>query len=128
VIRGTLHVLGTLILVPYLILAAGFLLLGHAISRAQGSVWVIFDTLLHQAVWIIPWGVIGAAGALLALAALGVFPETRRLGGVCLAVLAAASLVVLVVIPESRLDAGALTFLVPCMSVLALGVWLAWAV
>jgi hypothetical protein len=126
VIRGLLHVVGTLILVPYLLLASAFLVLGHALARAQGSIWVIFDTLLHQAVWIIPWGIIGAAGALLAIAALGVFPESRRLGGAILAVLAAGSIVVLVTMDTGTLDAGSLTFLAPCAAVLGLGVWLAW--
>jgi hypothetical protein len=119
------HVVGTLVLVPYLILAAGFLLFGHALARAQGSVWVIFDTLLHQALWIIPLGVIGAAVLVIVLMTLGVFPETRRLGGLCLATLAAGSIVVLVTLDTSSIDAGSLTFLAPCAAVFALGAWLA---
>jgi hypothetical protein len=124
VVRGTLHVLGTLLLVPYLIFAAGFLLLGRAISR--GSLWGFFDTLLQEAVWIIPWGALAAAGFILAVAALGVFPESRRLGGACLAVLAAGSLIVLVTMASTPVGSGDVPFLAPCVAVLALGVWLAW--
>lgn len=117
--------LGTLVLVPYLALAAAFLLLGAAIARSGGSIWSIFDSLLHQALWIVPWGLIGAAGLIIAIATLGVFPESRRIGGACLAALAAGSIIVLVTMDSSGLDAGSLTFLAPCAGVLVLGLWLA---
>ena len=80
--RSVLHVLATITLAPYFLLAAGFVLLGQAIS--SGSLWSFLDTLLMQATWLIPWGMIGLAASFLILAALGLHSRSRWIAGVLL--------------------------------------------
>jgi len=121
--RGVFHVVATLMLVPYLLLAAAFLIGGHAIGA--GSLWALLDTLLAHALWIIPWGAIGFGVIMLTVAVLGAYPPTRRLGGILLGALAAGALVVLVTLHSGPLDAGQILFLVPCGLALACGAWLA---
>jgi hypothetical protein len=120
--RGALHVLAVAVLLPYLVLAYAFLVLGHAIS--SGSLFGILDTLLTHFVWMIPWGIIGASFASVAIVLLGVIPGVRRLGALCLGVLAAAALAIILVVDTSPLDLGALLFLLPCFGVLAFAVWM----
>lgn len=121
--RGALHVVATLAVIPYLLLAAAFLVGGHAI--AAGSLWDALDTLLAHALWIVPWGAIGFVVVMITVAVVGAYPPTRRLGGLMLAGLAAGALVVLVTLGSGPLDAGQLAFLVPCALALAWGAWLA---
>jgi len=119
--RAVLHVLATIVLVPYLILAAGFLILGHAISR--GSLWSFFDALLADALWIIPWGLIGFACAVVFVAVLGIPVRVRWLGALCLGLLAAASLAVIIFMTWSHVDASELVFLLPCILILFFSGW-----
>jgi hypothetical protein len=121
--RGALHVIATLATVPYLLLAAAFSIGGHAIGA--GSLWNALDTLLAHFLWIVPWGAIGFAVVVIAVAVLGAYPPTRRLGGLLLALLAGIALVVIVALGSGPLDGGQLLFLVPCALVLACGAWLA---
>jgi len=121
--RGVLHVIATLAAVPYVLLAAAFAIGGHAIGA--GSLWAALDTLLAHFLWIVPWGAIGFAVVIVTVAVLGVYPPTRRLGGLLLALAAGAALVVIVALHSGPLDAGQLLFLVPCALALACGVWLA---
>ena len=121
--RGALHVLATLVTVPYLLLAAAFGIGGHAICA--GSLWGALDTLLAHFLWIVPWGAIGFAVLLIAVAVLGAYLPTRRLGGLLLALLAGVALVVIVVLGSGPLEGGQLLFLVPCALALAYGAWLA---
>jgi hypothetical protein len=80
--RGALHLLCTIMLLPYLLLAAWFLILGDAI--AGGSLASFFTTLLAHALWLIPWGLLGLTVGIVAVAALGVIDGARWLGGLCL--------------------------------------------
>ena len=121
--RGALHVLATLVAVPYLLLASAFLILGQAIGA--GSMWDVLDLLLAHALWIIPWGAIGFVVVIATVAVLGAYAPTRTLGGILLAVLAAGALVVLVTLNSGPLEAGQVVFLVPCVASLACGLWLA---
>ena len=121
--RGVLHVLATLATVPYLLLAAAFGIGGHAIGA--GSLWGALDTLLAHFLWIVPWGAIGFVVVLIAVAVLGAYPPTRRLGGLLLALLAGAALAVIVALGSGPLDGGQLLFLLPCALALACGAWLA---
>jgi hypothetical protein len=119
--RALLHVLATIALLPYLVLASGFLILGHAIS--SGTLFSFFGTLLAHAVWIIPWGLIGFASAMVLVAVLGIVPRFRRFGALCLCLLAAASLAVIIFMVPSRVGWSELLFLLPCMLVLIFGGW-----
>jgi len=120
--RGVLHVLATLATVPYLLLAAAFGIGGHAIGA--GSLWGALDRLLAHFLWIVPWGAIGCAFVLIAVAVLGAYLPTRRLGGLLLALLAGVALAVIVALGSGPLDGGQLLFLAPCALALAYGAWL----
>jgi hypothetical protein len=120
--RAALHVLATIVVVPYVELACGFVILGHAISG--GSLWSFFDTLLAHAVWIVPWGLIAFPCVMTLVALLGVIPRFRRLGAVCLCLLAGASLAILIGSTEP-LDSEQWLFLLPCTLVLIVAAWLA---
>ena len=116
-----LHVLATLLLAPYLALAILLLAFGHATSR--GSLWGFLDALLNHVLWIIPWGVIGLAVAVVVIAGLGIARRTRLFAAALLCALAAVSPIILVAVSGSRLDAEAIIFLAPCIAVAAFGGW-----
>jgi hypothetical protein len=80
--RGALYLLCTLVLLPYLALAAWFLILGDVI--AAGSLASIITMLLSHALLLFPWGLLGIAAGIVGLAALGVIESARWLGGLCL--------------------------------------------
>ena len=119
--RAVLHVLATIALLPYLVLASGFLILGHALSG--GSLLSFFGILLAHAAWIIPWGLIGVACAIVLVAVLGIVPRFRWLGGLCLCLLAAASLAVIIFMTSAHVGWSELLFLFPCMLALIFGGW-----
>ncbi len=120
--RAVFHVLATIVVVPYVLLATGFLLLGQAIN--SGSILAFFDTLITQFVWIMPWGILGFVLGLLVLATLGLFPPTRWLAGLLLGLLAGSSLLIILFFDRS-LDSGKFLFLLPCLLVVLFATWLA---
>ena len=121
--REVLHLLGLLILIPYLLLAIAFLLLGQVIA-SKG--WLsFFGTLLAQFTWMFPWGILAFVGVIGIVAALGLSARSRMVGALCLCLLAAASLGVIVLLTSSSIGVGELTFLLPCILVLAYGTWAA---
>lgn len=117
------HLLATLVLVPYVVLALGFVLLGQAI--ASGSLAGFLLTLLSQAVWLVPWGALAIVGSLAMVAALGFSARLRWVAGACVAAIAAASLLAIGVLGSSPLGAGELTFPLPCLAAGGFGAWLA---
>jgi hypothetical protein len=119
----TLHVLGCIVLLPYLALAAWFLLLGDLI--ATGSIVSMFGRLLQHATWLIPWGVLGFIAGFIALLAVGLNDRLRWLGGLCLFALAAGCLYIVIAGSRSPLGTGEWLFLLPCFAVLTCGAWLA---
>ena len=121
--RGALHLLCTIVLLPYLMLAGWFLILGDAI--AGGSLASFFTTLLAHALWLVPWGLLGFAAAIFGVMALGLIESVRWLGGICLFALATGCLLVVVGVDISGIDLGALIFLLPCFAVAFFGAWLA---
>ena len=116
-----LHVLATLLIAPYAALAIVLLVFGHA--TAQRSLWGFIDTLFLHAAWIIPWGILGFGTGILVLAGLGIKRSTRTLASALLCALAIASPVILVVVSGSRLDEGAIVFLMPCIVVAMFSTW-----
>ena len=121
--RAAAHVLATLVLVPYLVLALGLVLLGRAI--ATGSLGGIFLTLLDQAQWLIPWGILAIIAGLIAVAVAGVFARTRRLAGACIAALGMSCMAVLMTIGSGSMNLDQLVLLVPCIAATAYGAWVA---
>jgi hypothetical protein len=118
---AALHILATLVVVPYVILAIGFVLLGHTIG--SGSLLSIMHRLLNHFLWIVPWGIIGFVCAITLLAVVGAIPGSRRIGAVCLFVLAGASLAIILFTPTSPPDAGQVLFLLPCIVVFIFAAW-----
>ena len=120
--RIVTYLLATLLLLPYLLLAAGFLLIGQAVSG--GTLWSFFDALLAAAVWLIPWGLLALA---LVFLALGIGDRFRWLGGVCLCVLASCSGAVILIMATATIEPGHLLFLLPHFLIAVFGAWLAFA-
>lgn len=112
-----LHALATLVVAPYAVLAFGFLLAGRAIT--SGSIWQALDLLLTAFIWLVPWGAIGFVLATLAIAGLGFADSCRRIAAAILAVVAIATLMVLVLMPTQWPGAGELLFLAPCFGAVA---------
>lgn len=121
--RAILHLIATLVLAPYLLLAAAFVVLGGAI--ATGSLGGFLAALLAFALWLVPWGALGAIVALLVLLALGINERTRWLGALLVCMLASAAIVLIAWLDSGPLDAGAALFLAPCAAVALCGGWLA---
>jgi len=120
--RGALHVLATITLVPYVLLAAGFVLLGQAIS--SGSLLSFLETLLLQATWLVPWGVIGFPIPFLLLAALGLHSRSRWIAGLLLCLIASTCGVIIFLMSTSAIGVGEVLFLLPCITVVIFGGWL----
>ena len=123
--RGAMHLLCTLVLLPYLALAAWFLILGDAI--AGGSLVSFLATLLAHALWLMPWGLLGLTAGIIGLAALGMIESVRWLGGLCLFVLAGSCLFIVIAGNPSAVGPGELLFLLPCFAIGIFGAWLALA-
>jgi len=121
--RGAIYLLCTLVLLPYLALAAWFLIIGDVI--AAGSLASALTTLLSHALWLFPWGLLGIAAGIIAIAALGVTESARWLGGLCLFALAGACLFIVIAGNPSAIGPGELLFLLPCLAILIFGGWLA---
>jgi hypothetical protein len=119
--RGVLHVLATLIVIPYAMLAGGFLILGHAIGA--GSILAFFDRLVSQASWLMPWGVVAIGMGFLVLAALGLVARVRALGGLLLAMLALSAVIVIVTFNATTVTSDEVLFLLPCAGSLLFGAW-----
>jgi hypothetical protein len=120
--RAAMHVVATLMLLPYIALAIGFVLLGQV--AASKSLPSLFATLLAQALWLMPWGLIGLAAVICVVAALGISTRLRWLGGWCLCAIAAACLLVIIVMPTAPMSFGQWLFVAPCGLVLLFGAWL----
>ena len=120
--RAFLHVLSVLLLVPYMVLAILFLLLGHAI--AGGGLLGFLGALLDEFIWMMPWGLLGFALLVLTLLVLGLRPATLWLAGLLVGLLATASMLVVLIFPGDGVDAGSLLFLLPCAIALGLGFWI----
>jgi hypothetical protein len=121
--RGALHVLATLVLAPYAVLALGFLLLGNAIST--GSIGGFFLRLLDFFLVLVPWGMLGLLAMFLTVAGLGMVERTRRTGGALVAAIGAACMATIAIVPDAALEADALFFLLPCAAAAAFGAWTA---
>ena len=119
--RAGLHVLATLALLPYVLLATAFVLLEQAIG--DGTLSALLATLLAQVLWLVPWGLLGFLIGTALLAALGLHPASRWVGGLVLCVLALAAIAVVTVKPTAPVEVEDLIFLLPCLLVAVYGAW-----
>ena len=120
--RAVLHVLATIVLLPYLLLAVAFVMLEQVIG--DGTLGALLKSLLVQLTWLVPWGLLGFLMLVILLAALGLHPASRWLGGLVLCLVAVASIAVVIIKPAAPLDMDGLLFLSPCMLVAAYGAWM----
>jgi hypothetical protein len=121
--RIVLHLLCIVAVLPYLVLASGFLVLGHIV--ASGSLFGMFETLVAHAAWFVSWRAIVIAALIILVAALGFNPRTRWAAAAFVCLVATASLIVIVTLNSSRLEFGQWVFLVPCIGALVGAGWLA---
>jgi hypothetical protein len=85
----------------------------------------LFERLLLQATWLVPWGIIGFAILVLALAALGLHARSRWIAGFILCLVACVSVAIIGLMSTSAMSVGELLFLLPCVVVAIFGAWLA---
>jgi len=114
---GFLHAVGTLLLVPYFILAAFFVLVGRA--AASGSWWDLIDMLANTALWTMRIGIPLVVVLFLVLAGAGFFSAWARVANLVLTGLSALILVILLFWPQEWPSAGQWLFLAPCVLILA---------
>ena len=113
--REAAHILAALVVAPYVALAVGFLLLGHAISRGTaGGLGGLLLALLDIFIWMVPWGILILITGLLLVVAMYFSPGTRVAASAALVGISIATLVVLVAMPTGWPDAGQILFMLPC--------------
>jgi len=122
--RTFLHIISIGLLLPSLLFASAFVLLGYAISDA--TPWQIVDRLLAEALWLMPWGIVVLAACLIAMIVGGFFLRTRWLVASCVAALSAASAMALVILSSGHFTFGQWLFLLPGFLALAISSRLAY--
>jgi hypothetical protein len=120
--RPLLHAVSVLCLLPSVLLASGFLALGHAI--AAGTLLGFFEQMLVMTIWLIPWGLLAGLVLFLALLSAGFSRRLRWLAGLCVAAFAIGSTAVILALDSQPLSSGQLTFFVPALLSAAIGLWL----
>ena len=120
--RPLLHVLSVLLLLPYLVLACVFLLIGRL--AASTGLFGILGTLLDQFIWIVPWGLLAFVVAVLVLIGLGFGARTLWFAGLAVGLLGTASLLVILLLPGGGIESDQWLFLLPCAIALGLGFWI----
>jgi len=87
----------------------------------------LFDQLLADAAWLIPWGLLGGCAALFVIGLGGFFARSRWLAGLCVAALGIGSTVILLAITVNHSNAslGQLRFLIPGLVAAGIGLWFA---
>ena len=123
--RPLLHLMSVVLVLPGVVLAAAILILGHAI--ATSSLFGFFGALLEVALWLIPWGILAAIAAVLALVASGFSVRFRWLAGIAVAAFAIGSSAVVLTLSarHDNFSAGQLMFFLPALIAASIGAWLA---
>jgi hypothetical protein len=118
VVAIALHLFAMLIVVPYLLLAIAFLIVGHAMgSVPRGG---LLDAVVLQAGWIMPWGALGFIAAMVAVLVLGVREPTRHWGSACVAALGVMSILALAFPDSGVISVVEWLVLSPCIAASAL--------
>jgi len=121
--RSFLHLLSVILVLPGVALAGAFSILGHAI--ATQSLLGFLGDLLAAVLWLVPWGLLTACVALLALVLAGLSVRFRWLAASCVVALAVgSSVVVLTLTAHSGFSLGQLWFFVPAVVSASVGLWL----
>lgn len=120
--HAILHIIGTLVVLPYMLLAAAFLLIGD-VARTRG-LFEILNVVANHANWILRWGIYGLPLVTVALIVVGLLPSTQRGSAAVLFLVALGSLAVIGTLHSGRLEFGHIVFLLPCVAVVAVSAWL----
>ena len=120
--RALLQTLATLVVLPYVLLAALFLLIGEA-AKTRG-LFELVDVAAAHASWIFQWGIYVFALLYVALLLLAFLPRLRRTGALCVSLVAVGSILVICILPSTAIRFGEFLFLVPCIAAAVLGAWL----
>lgn len=123
--RALLFLTSFILALPGIALAIIFLVLGQAI--ATHSLLGFLGALLHAFVWIMPWGLLALLAAVFALLIGGISGRFRWLASTCVAVLAIASGVIILVITyiHGKLTPDQLPFHIPAVLAASICIWLA---
>ena len=121
--RPLLHVIAFVLMLPSLLLASGFVLLGRAITGA--TLWEFIDRLANEALWLLSWGIYAALTLLVAILIGGFFAHTRRSAASAVAVLAVVSCLLVVDLQSGPVGSGQWLFLLPGFVSAMIGGWLA---
>lgn len=116
-----LHTVGSIVVLPYTLLAGLFLFI-RDLASTRGLLELL-EVALTDAVSFIRWGIYLFVLCWLAIVIAGFFPRFRRLASICLASLAASSLIVIVALDARGPDLGSVTFLIPCIFVIGSSIW-----
>ena len=122
-----LHLLSLILVLPSVLLASAFIILGRAIASRSlpGLLW----QLLNDVLWMVPWGVLGAGTIILLIAIGGFVGRTRRMAGIAVAVLGIGSIVIglTLIISHSNFTWDQLPFFIPAAIGSSIGLWPAFA-
>jgi hypothetical protein len=116
-----LHILATLLVVPYAILAVGFLIIGK-VASSRGPLNLL-QSLIDIFALLVPWGAIAFFLAFLCIVSLPFFQVTRPVSPAALVVVAGFSLAILLFYRPSLPSGGELLFMLPCCAVLVASGW-----
>ncbi|MCT0224866.1 hypothetical protein [Synechococcus sp. CS-1328] len=120
--KALLHVIGSVVVVPYVALALFFLAVGEA-ARTKG-LFALFDIAWRNLDWFVGWGLYAVPVLWICLVATGFVPELQRASSLCLCLLAVTSFLVVVILPATKAGVGELIFLLPCVAVAVTSAWL----
>lgn len=123
--RSLLHLLSVILVLPSVALASAFIILGRAI--ATQTLFGVMGQLLSDALWLIPWGLLAGFATFLLIAVGGLFVQTRRIAGLCVAILGIGSLAISIalMLSHTKVMTGQLLFFVPAVAASSIGIWLA---
>lgn len=119
--RHVLHILATLVVFPYAVLAVGFLFVGK-VASSRGPLSLL-QSLFDIFVLIVPWGAIGFLLAFLCVACLTFFQVKGQVPASALAGISGLSLVIVMFYRPSLPSIGEVLFMLPCFVVLVGSGW-----
>ena len=116
-----LHVLMTLISIPYILVAALFVGFGHVVS--QRGWYAILSTFLDSLSWALTWGICGLGVALITICTMGFFEPLRWWATLALLGMISVALCLILYYSGSFPTFDELFFLTPAIVVVATCCW-----
>lgn len=117
---AVLHLLMTLVAIPYVLLAAFFVFVGHVAS--QRGLWAILNTFLDSFNWTFTWGILVLGVTLITICVLGFIEPLQWWANLGLGGLMLVTLFILFSYgPSPSVDE--LVFLSPAFLILATCIW-----